>query len=444
MPIGPRGRRLDAGQARDRTSIDQTGRIEREARQMTTNSRPGEETQGLVDELYRRAEAMVPLLRATAEESERRRSVVPAVIEAAEQAEFLRLMVPTAWGGFGLGVRPLAQIARILSHGDPSSAWVIGFLIEHNWMLARFPEATQAEVFGGIGYVRAAASLQVQGTARRAEGGWVLDGTWRYSSGMPNADWVLVTAAADEGGQTVPWTFFVPRSEITVNDDWFMAGLSASGSVSVTGARVFVPDHRSLATGSFHSRLDHPGMRHEDPIMRYPVVNTLAVMMSAFAVGIAERCVELLTERLDSHRVYGTARLEFQAARARWAEARHLTRVARMIFDGLIDRVERKGDAIEDWSEVDDGELAYDRIVIARSALEVARLVADGSGSSAFELGNPIQRYLRDVQVLANHVGTDWDSNIDRAARLQLGVGLVASDPAHLMLSRRPLAGNVR
>jgi len=407
-----------------------------------TNSRPGERTQELVDGFYRRAESLVPLLRQHALESERRREVASEVIDAAEQADLLRLMVPVSWGGFGLGVRPLAQIARILTHGDLSGAWVIGFLIEHNWMLARFPDGTQDEIFGRFGVVRAAASLQMQGTARPTRAGWILDGTWRYCSGMPNSEWVLVTAGVEDPEGIVPRTFLVPRGDVTVNDDWFMSGLCASGSVSVSGRDLFVPEHRSLATRDFHSTVGHPGARHDDPIMRYPAVNTLAVMMSGFAVGAAERCVELLRERLHEHRVYGTVRLDFESARARWAEARHLTRVARGIFEDLIARVERKGDAIEGWTETDDGEFAYDRIVVARTALEVARLVADGAGSSAFELGNPIQRYLRDVQVMANHVGTDWDSNIDRSARLQLGLGFAPSDPPHLTLSRTATGGS--
>ena len=32
-------------------------------------------------------------------------------------------------------------------------------------------------------------------------------------------------------------------------------------------------------------------------------------------------------------------------------------------------------------------------------------MICDGAGSSAYQLSNPLQRYLRDIDVLANHIG---------------------------------------
>jgi len=351
-------------------------------------------------------------------------------------------MVPRVWGGYGLDLRALAHIARVLAQGDVSSSWAVCFLIEHNWMAARLPMQAQEEIFGNGGIILAAAPLQPGGTAVRVDGGWEISGTWRYASGMPNATHAFVTAMYDDGETKKPWSFLIPDTAVTVHDDWFMAGAAATGSCSLTGERVFVPEHRAIETARFHSVNQHPGAVHEDAIMRYPLLSSLAVMMAGFAVGAAERAVELFTERLRSHAVYGVKRIDIVPARSRWLEAHQKTRMARLLLDSMIETTTRKGDALEDWSEEEEGQFLYDRLSVVHLAKDAVRLIADGAGSSAYQLENPIQRYLRDVDVIANHIGHDWDSAAERAGRLLLGLGYQETDPfPKLPILREPATG---
>jgi len=53
----------------------------------------------------------------------------------------------------------------------------------------------------------------------------------------------------------------------------------------------------------------------------------------------------------------------------------------------------------------------------------------DGSGSSAYRLDDPLQRYFRDSAVLASHLGLDWDVVTERGARWLLGLGRLPTDP---------------
>jgi 3-hydroxy-9,10-secoandrosta-1,3,5(10)-triene-9,17-dione monooxygenase len=393
-------------------------------------------------EFVRRAEALVPLLREHAAESERNRYVSQEVIKAADQADLFRLMVPRVWGGHGLDLRALTHVARVLAQGDVSSSWAVCFLIEHNWMAARLPMEAQEEIFANGGIVLAAAPLQPGGTAVRVDGGWELSGTWRYASGMPNSTHAFVTAVHDDGETRTPWSFLIPATDVTVHDDWFMAGAAATGSCSLTGERVFVPEHRAIETARLNSVNQHPGAVHEDAIMRYPLLISLAVMMAGFAVGAAERGVELFTERLRSHAVYGVKRIDMVLARSRWLEAHQKTRTARLLLDSVLETTTRKGDAVEDWSDEEEGQFLADRLTIVHLAKDAVRLIADGAGSSAYQLDNPIQRYLRDVDVIANHIGHDWDSAAERAGRLLLGLGYNETDPfAKLPILRDPVTG---
>jgi hypothetical protein len=53
-------------------------------------------------------------------------------------------------------------------------------------------------------------------------------------------------------------------------------------------------------------------------------------------------------------------------------------------------------------------------------------------GSSVYQLSDLLQRYRRDVDVMANHLFQDRDLVSERSARLILGIGRIPSDPFQL------------
>jgi len=112
-------------------------------------------------------------------------------------------------------------------------------------------------------------------------------------------------------------------------------------------------------------------------------------MEGAFAVGAAERAVELFTERIRA-----VARPRRQAHRHgrrtdALARGNQKTKIARLLVDVMVERTRREGDALEDWTLEESGEQSFDRIPIGHAAKDAVRLVADGSGSSAYQLDNP-------------------------------------------------------
>jgi len=80
-----------------------------------------------IEEFEERTEAfldcvrqLVPALRDHAREAEDLRATPEAVVEKAADLGIFSAMVPRRWGGLGLGVRALAEAARILCSGDVS------------------------------------------------------------------------------------------------------------------------------------------------------------------------------------------------------------------------------------------------------------------------------------------------------------------------------------
>ena len=139
-----------------------------------------------VDEMIAIAEGLLPAIRATARASELNRAVVPEIIAQAAEAGLFEMLVPKVYGGRGLGARALCEVSRVLARADASTAWTLGFLLEHNWMICRFPLEGQQELYSNATYVLASAPLQPTGSGERVEGGFEITGTWRYASANGN------------------------------------------------------------------------------------------------------------------------------------------------------------------------------------------------------------------------------------------------------------------
>jgi 3-hydroxy-9,10-secoandrosta-1,3,5(10)-triene-9,17-dione monooxygenase len=289
--------------------------------------------------------------------------------------------------------------------------------------------ATQEELYRDRSYIKAAAPLIPAGSAVRVDGGYRVSGKWHYASAIANADYVFVTSPVDENGEAIPYTFLLPLEDVTVHDEWFMSGMAATSSTNVSAVDVFVPDGRGIETEIFHSTDLHPGVVHEESLYRYPLLPPLNVFMAGLALGCAEAVVELGRERLWVSAPWGLARIERETSRTRWGMAGQKVRAARLLWRDAMQRAIAKGEAREEWNQVEEGQVALDNLTVAQMSKEAVREILDGSGSSAYTLANPLQRYLRDVDVIANHLGHDIDSLAERGSRWLLGLDRLPTDP---------------
>jgi len=205
--------------------------------------------------------------------------------------------------------------------------------------------------------------------------------------------------------------------------------MSATSSVSVQTEGVFVPDRFAIEIELFHSRDGHPGAVHPEPVYRYPMLFGLTHMMCAFAVGTAEGALAEARERMETSRPWGLARIDRESSRVRWAMAHQQVRSARLLYENSLEWMIAKCDAFEEWSLEEQGQLTLDQVSVAHAAKDAIRSLLDGVGSSPYSLDDPLQRRLRDIHVIANHLGQDFDVVAERGSRWLLGLGRNATDP---------------
>lgn len=378
------------------------------------------------EELVRRTTALKPLIAAHALECEALRRPVDAVWNAIRKTGCFYHFVPKRYGGLEFDIDSFIDAMLPIAEGCGSTGWVAAFCVEHNWMLAQFPEKFQDETFGGdFPYIIAPGATNPPGVAEPVEGGYRLSGAWKWGTGVMHADWVLLVGMVP--GESPPRQLFLglPAADVDVLDTWDVAGMAGTGSNDIRCRDVFVPEHRVMDMGEMRNGCAPGAKIHaHNPIYRMPMTPFLAITAAIAAVGVARSAIDHFKERIGVRTLLGTTtkQIEKPAAHMRLGEAAAVTEAAEMI----LREVGRRNVALASQEGLVRNE---DRIALrAQVALAMdmcrraIRLVVEGAGSSAHMTTSPLQRALRDINVMASHVVYDFDAATELHGRALIGL----------------------
>ncbi|MFN0089280.1 MAG: acyl-CoA dehydrogenase family protein [Acidimicrobiales bacterium] len=217
----------------------------------------------------------------------------------------MRLFTPwrtpgsSAWRCLGGEQAPLVvqfEVLEKLGEVDPAAAWYAFNARPPALGLARLDPAAGRKVLAGPRAYVGFSNVVGSNTARRTEGGYVLNGGWPVVSGSPCAAWFFLTATTT--GETVAHgraevlpadvrNLFVPAEAVTVEDTWYASAMRATASNAVSVADSFVPDE--LVT----SRLLQPA-RYDDALYRVPPAMALQPGVAAVMLGMARGALNAL------------------------------------------------------------------------------------------------------------------------------------------------------
>lgn len=358
-----------------------------------------------------------------AAEAETLRRLPDATVEDLLASGFTDLLVPARYGGQQAPFPALLDPVRRLAHGCTSSAWTIGFFALHNWMLALFGEQAQDEAFGSRPFL-APAPLAPTGRGRPVDGGIRLTGRWSWATGVMHGNWIIVAALCGPDDAPYPALALLPMSAVTVADVWHTDGMRATGSNDAVVTEAFVPEHRLVKVTDIYAGTAPGAGLHDAATYRWPMVPALALLASMPALGSAERVTRLYADRL-AERVLpyeGVVQKDKPIAQARLAGAQvRLRALHGLLADtvGEVEAVVQRGDTVDKPVRAQ-ARLAAAHIV-AESRAVITELLGAGGASIHF-LSSPLQRFKRDVDVLAGHVVFDYDTSRELAGALALGM----------------------
>ncbi|ADX71457.1 hypothetical protein D7Z96_11200 [Pseudarthrobacter phenanthrenivorans] len=378
------------------------------------------------DEMLERADALVPQLRERAEETERLRRIPDATMDELHAAGIFRIPAPASLGGYGMGLATYADIVRRLARGCASTAWNAGHLMEHVWMLTRWPHSVQDEVFADGPAPLAAATAAPVGSAEDVPGGYLITGQWSFASGVLHSRWALL--AVEHNGARLQC--LVPITEVAVVDTWHTAGLRGTGSNDIHAERLFVPARRAVPWTLLASP-DNPGSRiHSNPLVSAPLGTLLNVVAPSVALGAAEHALELFREQMLKRKVKNTVQsrqADSPLAQARYSQAYGLVATARLHWAEAVRLAADSSRRPDPMTEQDRARYRLSLALSGEASAHAVNLVMAASGGSAHRLSHPLQRIHRDVAVLLNHPTLATDPILEQAGRGLLGLGLTVA-----------------
>lgn len=378
------------------------------------------------------AGGIVARLAATSASSEVLRKVDGDAIAAMREAGLARLLTPKRFGGYELPPSAHIRTCTIAAHGCSAAAWVHMVCGAHTFVLGRYPERCQQEVFGDTPDVLIPGTLAPQGIVRRVDGGWLLNGRWQFGSGVDHGPWLLIGAkgSEDASGKKSPATHVVvPTDAVAVVDTWHTLGMRGTGSKDIVAEDVFVPEHRAMPTmplfmGTFEGEAG--------PLYRLPVMAGLASMLAAAVLGMAEAGLQGFVEatRVRSDVYFGGSKAAKSTNQVRIGEAGGELDLARMLID-------RNCDLLDDAMAREEAPVSLDiRVKLrwnAAYAIELCRRATERiyavAGAHAIYNDSPLQRLHRDINTACHHAIADFDGMAEARGKFHLdlrdGLGLL-------------------
>ncbi|HEU4690570.1 MAG TPA: acyl-CoA dehydrogenase family protein [Vicinamibacterales bacterium] len=372
--------------------------------------------------LVDRAAALVPLLFERAPAAEKARRVSDATLDALSEAGIFSMTAPTRYGGAEVDFQTQCEVLANLARGCPSTSWVATIYSAMSWLVGTFPDQAQDEIFADRD-PRISGVFSPTGTGVPKDGGLLVSGRWGFNTGCHGARWTVMNAVVGTGAEAVPTCVIARSRELTILDDWYATGMSATGSNTIVADNVFVPAYRCLRLPDMlEARL--PARHNADnPYFNYPLSPVLTVNAGGTPLGMAQGALEEFRARLPGRGIAYT----FYTNKAE-APVTHLQLADAALTLESADAHVRRAAALLDRHT--GGPMSLDARVKSRAhiayAMGLARQSVDtlfyASGASSIQTHMPIQRFQRDVQALANHAIMHTQTALELYGRVLCGL----------------------
>ncbi|RUT42409.1 oxidoreductase [Pseudomonas sp. PAMC 29040] len=366
------------------------------------------DTQGpTLEALVKRAEELQPLLRKNAVASEQNRRAAEENIEAMREAGLFRLMVPKRLGGHEGTLRSHLEVSAMLAEGCGGTAWVMALSNVCAWFTSLGTEQAQNDVFGANPDARVAGVFTTSPTSQRVEGGLRISGKWYSSSGSLHADWASVGVEERDAHGVVIGKFLglMPRSEFTIEDTWFTAGMRASGSNCIVANDVFIPNHRLLDMGAAIEG-EYATEFKDETAYRAQFVPFASLILNGPMLGMGRAALKYVIENAPRRAVTYTSyekQTDSVAFQLQIAEAA-------LKIDTAHLRAFRSADEIDEASRLG---IKLDAVTRARVRADVGlvntlitdalNILLSAHGAGSFAETSPMQRWWRDANTAARH-----------------------------------------
>jgi alkylation response protein AidB-like acyl-CoA dehydrogenase len=332
------------------------------------------------------------------------------MIERFKQVGIYRAATPKCFGGDALAPARFLQMIERISEADGSAGWVASFGSAGVY-LAALPRETLAELYAESPDLVFAGGLFPLQPAEAVEGGYQVNGTWKFASGCKGADLLGVGIGA-AGGK--PRTAVFRPEQVDIVENWEVVGLKGTGShdLRVTDKRV---EERWTFIRGGAATID-------EPLFRYPSIAYAAQVLAVVNLGLARAALDEISRMAGGSGITGAPKLSDRAyVRIEIAKAEAKLSAARGFFYNATEQVWNSILAGHPVTPEQTSLLRLSAIHVSQAGAEVVQSAYSLAGTTAIYLRHPLQRYLRDSMVVTQHAFLS-EGLYDGAGSVFLGV----------------------
>src|SRR5258705_1530798 len=374
-----------------------------------------------------RARALIPTLRERASMTEELRRLPAETERDLHDTGLFRIVQPKRVRGSEFDYVALVDCADALGQADASVAWNFANLASHHWMLGMFDKRAQDLVWKNPDVLIASSFIFPAGRARKVDGGYVLRGSWPFSSGVDSSDWNMlasVVSSDDEADGIEYRIFLLNKSDYKIKDTWNSAGLRGTGSNDVEVEDAFVAEPMTIAVSDLAGGPTPGSAVNPNALYALPVFSLFPYVLSGAALGNAQAClddyVQIARRRASTYNPANLATL--QSTQIKIAEASAKIDAARLIM---------RSACIEAMAEARRGHIPEmpaktksrrDGAYSVNLCTEAVSLLFAASGARGLFTSGTLQRQFRDAHAINSHIAFNFDAAGTNYGRIALGL----------------------
>lgn len=214
---------------------------------------------------------------------------------------WFHLLVPKGLGGAEMSLPEFAEFMEVLAEVDGGFAWNVNLGAGAN-MFAGFMDQTVAARIFANEKTCVAGSGAVSGTAKKQDGGYVINGHWKYASGSAHANYFSLNATLVDEGNDQYVSFLVPADDVEVLDTWKAFGMKATSSHDFKVNNVWVPEE-------YLFDLQKPSPTVDSTLYRFPFKLLAEINMVVMLIGLTKRFEDIVIKRAEE-RVFASMSVE--------------------------------------------------------------------------------------------------------------------------------------
>ena len=343
--------------------------------------------------LLERIRAAAPVLEAQAPANEARGFLTDEAFAALLGTGVLSIETPEELGGSEASPSQIIEALEAVSYADPSAGWVtMALLVATGITASHLDDTAVRELFAAGSCPLIAGQGNRMGDAVPAPGGFTLSGRWSFASGVGNA--THLHSGAQVTGTDDRLIFVFPKEQASLEGNWDVMGLRATGSFDYSCTDLFVPESMTFAVRG-------KGPQRGGSLYRLGLDNIASIGHAGWALGVGRRLLDELRNAASA--VGRTGKFASGQFHADFGRAEALIRSARALL-------------LETWAKAEQHLLANERLDTELqsavrlalynttwSAEAVSQIVYRWAGTAALRDGT-IQRFYRDMHAGTQHV----------------------------------------